>query len=613
MTTNYKRTKTQAVKIGETLLGADFPIRIQSMTNTDTFDVEKTVEQCKRIIDKGADYIRLTTQTVKHAEILKEIKEQLAKDGYNTPLIADVHFNPKVAEVAATIIEKVRINPGNYTDKKIIGQVEFSDEEYQAEINKIKERLLPLLDICKKNKTAIRIGTNHGSLSDRIMSKYGNTANGMVEATMEFLRICKAEKFENLVISLKASNTVVMVHACRLLEHQMQKENMSFPLHLGVTEAGNDKEGRIKSAAGIGALLVDGIGDTIRVSLTENPEKEISVAKFIAEYATKRKNYDKLPEISKNNVKSFEYKKRKTYNTLNIGNQNVPVVVADYSETEIDFKKNELLPDYIFLGDKDVNFSEYKNIRFILNIDNWKYEQKTYPLFDVNSYFNTERKSDILNFISISYNEISESLMQELCEYKSFVLIPKLKTNNKLGEIRLFFDKLYQLKSKIPVVLKSIYDEKDTTNFQLQAAIDLGVLFIDGLADGIFLEDKNITNTQIITDTSFDILQATRRRTSKTEYISCPSCGRTLFDLEEVTEEIKEKTSHLKELKIGIMGCIVNGPGEMADADYGYVGAGKDTITLYKNKTVVKKNILRNKAVDELIDLIKENGDWKEI
>ncbi len=613
MTTNYKRTKTQAVKIGETLLGADFPIRIQSMTNTNTLDVEKTVEQCKKIIDEGADYVRLTTQTVKHAEILKEIKEQLQKDGYNTPLIADVHFNPKVAEVAATIIAKVRINPGNYTDKKIIGQVEFSDEEYQAEIDKIKERLLPLLKTCKQNNTAIRIGTNHGSLSDRIMSRYGNTAKGMVEATMEFLRICKAEKFENLVISLKASNTVVMVQSCRLLAQQMRKESMSFPLHLGVTEAGNDKEGRIKSAAGIGALLVDGIGDTIRVSLTESPEKEISVAKFIVDYATKRKNFDKLPEISQNFVNPFEYKKRKTYNTLNIGNQNVPVVVADYSETEINFKKNELLPDYIFLGDKDVNFSEYKNIRFILNIDNWKYEQKTYPLFDLKSYFNTERKSDILNFLSISYEELSASLMEEICEEKTFVLIPKLKTNNKLGEIRLFFNKLYQLNSKMPVIIKSIYCEKDTTNFQLQAAIDLGVLFIDGLADGIFLEDKNITNTQIITETSFDVLQATRRRTSKTEYISCPSCGRTLFDLEEVTTEIKEKTSHLKELKIGIMGCIVNGPGEMADADYGYVGAGKNMITLYQSKTVIKKNIPKNKAVDELINLIKENGDWKEI
>jgi len=613
MTTNYKRTETKTVKIGDSSLGGNSPIRIQSMTNTNTMDVEKTVQQCKKIIDAGADYVRLTTQTVKHAEILSQIKEQLIKEGYNTPLIADVHFNPKVAEVAATIIEKVRINPGNYTDKKILGQIEFSEEEYQAEIDKIKERLLPLLEICKTNNTAIRIGTNHGSLSDRILSRYGNTAKGMVEATMEFLRICKAEKFENLVISLKASNTVVMVQACRLLEHQMQKENMNFPLHLGVTEAGNDKEGRIKSAAGIGALLVDGIGDTIRVSLTESPEKEIPVAKFIANYATKRKNFDKLPEISQNFVNPFEYKKRETYNTLNIGNQNVPVVVADYSKTKIDLKKNELLPDYIYLGDKDVKFSEYKNIRFILNIDNWKYEQKTYPLFDVNSYINTERKSDILNFISISYDELSNELLLELSEDKSFVLIPKLKTNNKLGEIRIFFHKLYELKSKIPVILKSSYNEKNTTNFQLKAAIDLGVLFIDGLADGLFLEAENITNTQTITDTAFDILQATRRRTSKTEYISCPSCGRTLFDLEKVTAEIKEKTSHLKELKIGIMGCIVNGPGEMADADYGYVGAGKNTITLYKNKTVIKKNIPKEKAVDELINLIKENGDWKEI
>ncbi len=612
MTTNYKRTETQIVIIGNSSLGGDSPIRIQSMTNTDTMDVEKTVEQCKNIIDKGADYVRLTTQTVKHAEILEEIKKQLQKDGYNTPLIADVHFNPKVAEVAATIIEKVRINPGNYTDKKQFKQIEFTDQEYQAEIDRIKKRLLPLLKICNQNNTAIRIGTNHGSLSDRIMSRYGDTSKGMVEATMEFLRICKTENFKNLVISLKASNTVIMVQACRLLVSQMQKENMNFPLHLGVTEAGNDKEGRIKSAAGIGALLVDGIGDTIRVSLTESPEKEIPVAKFIANYATERKNYDKLPEISQSFVNPFEYKKRESYEILNIGNQNVPIVIADYSETEINFEKNELLPDYIFLGDKEIDFSKHENTRFILNIDSWKYEQKTYPLFDLKSYLNADRKSDILNFLSVSYTDLSKELIEELCEDKAFVLIPNFKTNNKLGEIRLFFQKLYELNSKIPVILKSIYDKKNTTNFQLQAAIDLGILFIDGLADGVFLENRNITNKQIITDTAFDILQATRRRTSKTEYISCPSCGRTLFDLEDTTAEIKEKTSHLKELKIGIMGCIVNGPGEMADADYGYVGAGKNTIILYKNKNIIKKNIPKNKAVDELIKLIKENGDWKE-
>lgn len=608
---NYNRTKTHEVKIGKTPLGGQNPVRIQSMTNTNTMDVDATVEQCKKIIDKGADYVRITTQTVKHAEHLKPIKEQLRAAGYNTPIVADVHFNPKVAEVAATLVEKVRINPGNYADKKQFKQIKFTNAEYQAEIDRIEERLLPLLEICKQHNTAIRIGTNHGSLSDRIMSRYGDTAKGMVEATMEFLRICQKANFSNLVISLKASNTVVMVHACRLLVNQMKAESMDYPLHLGVTEAGNETEGRIKSAAGIGALLVDGIGDTIRVSLTESPENEIPVAKQIVKSAHKRESQKKLPE-NKNDAPHFEYKKRKSYKNLNIGGENVPIVVADYSLSEIFFAEKVLTPDYIFLGSKEIDYKKYPDIRFILDIESWKYEQRTYPHFTLKKYLNTERKSDIMNFLSVSYDDLSKSLLDEISEEETFVLIPELTTDNTLGELRLFYQKLEELNSEIPVLPKIDYFETDLEHFQIRASVDLGVLLIDGFADGIFLCNPNIADKQKITDTTFDLLQATRRRTSKTEYISCPSCGRTLFDLEETTAEIKAKTSHLKELKIGIMGCIVNGPGEMADADYGYVGAGAGRVTLYKGKTVVQKNIPKENAVEELIKLIKENGDWKE-
>ncbi len=611
-TINYKRTKTNSVKIGNTAVGANFPVRIQSMTNTDTLDVEKTVEQCKKIIDAGADYVRLTTQTVKHAKILSKIKEQLVNDGYKNPLIADVHFNPKVAEVAATIVSKVRINPGNYTDKKQFKKINYSEQEYNEEVLRIKERLLPLLKICKKHNTAIRIGTNHGSLSDRIMSRYGDTAKGMVEATMEFLRICKSESFENLVISLKASNTVIMVHACRLLVKQMAIENINFPLHLGVTEAGNNQEGRIKSAAGIGALLVDGIGDTIRVSLTESPEKEIPVAKYIVEYATERKNHEKLIETTEHQNNIFEYQKRKTYNVLNIGGQNVPVVVSDFYGNNNILDKKDLKADYVFLENNEVDFSKYKNTNFIIEAKNWKSVQKTYPLFDLNSFYENNIKSDILNFLSINYTQISKKLIEEINNKKTFVLIPSFKTNNKLGELRLFFDKLEKINGTIPVVIKLNYQEKDITNFQIKSAVDLGILLIDGFADGVYLENKNIGSTQKIVNTAYNILQSTGRRISKTEYISCPSCGRTLFDMEDTILKIKEKTSHLKELKIAIMGCIVNGPGEMADADYGLVGEGNNKITLYKKKNILKKNILKEKAVMELILLIKQNGDWKE-
>ena len=590
------------------------------MTNTDTLDIEQTVEQCKKIIDNGADYVRITAQAIKHAEKLREIKQQLQTNGYNFPIIGDIHFNPKVAELAATIIAKVRINPGNYYETKNKFQLEYTDAEQKNALLNIKKRLRPLLQICKKNKTAIRIGTNHGSLSERIMSKYGDTPEGMVQATMEFLRICKDENFNDIVISLKSSNTIVMVQACRLLVERMQAEKMNFPLHLGVTEAGNDNEGRIKSAVGIGALLIDGIGDTIRVSLTESPEYEIPVAKLIVKYSLCRTEQTNLPEIKQQFYNPFEYQKRKTENCLNIGNNNVPIVISNcFCIDDLKYPEDTTKPDFFFLQNKNIDTNQYQNLKFIINSKNWTEKKNTYPLFNLDTFLQADKKSSELNFISLSINEtniqklIANSEKPEANSQKrkaNYILIPKTETNNFIGELRLFFNILHQNKITAPVIIKSDFEHNNIDNLQIQAAINIGVFFIDGFGDGIFLNNKNNIKQQQITDTAFNILQASRARISKTEYISCPGCGRTLFDLEETVNKIKEQTSHLKNLKIGIMGCIVNGPGEMADADYGYVGVGKNKITLYKQKEIVKKNIPEHLAVDELIMLIKENADW---
>ena len=586
--TNYKKFQSQTVKIGNIPIGMEFPIRLQSMTNTDTLKIDETVEQCKKIIDNGADFVRITTQTVKHAEKLTEIKAKLQKAGYNNPIIADVHFNPKVAEIAAQIAEKVRINPGNYIPQN---------------------RIRPLLKICKENNTAIRIGTNHGSLSDRIMSKYGDTPQGMVEATMEFLRICKEENFNNIVISLKSSNTVVMVQACRLLIEQMKKENMNFPFHLGVTEAGNDKEGRVKSAVGIGTLLNDGIGDTIRVSLTESPEKEIPVAKLIVKYSTVRKNQTILPEIKEPFFNLYEYNKRETEQCMNIGSDNVPIVIANYSkQKDLQYTKDEQKPDYIYIENKNFDTTQYPDLKFIINNENWTETKNSYPIFNLQSFLYAKKISDKLNFINLSISELHPITINFLKKQKNIVLISDIKTDNFIGELRLLFNKLYKNDCKIPIIIKNNYNHNEIEHLQIQAAINFGSFFIDGFGNGIFINNKGKIKSKTIADLSFNILQATRVRISKTEYISCPGCGRTLFDLEATTAEIKEKTSHLKNLKIGIMGCIVNGPGEMADADYGYVGAKKNLITLYKNKKIIKKNIPEHKAVDELLNLIKKQS-----
>ncbi len=613
--TKYSRFATKEVFIGETPLGGNNPIRIQSMTNTNTLDTQATVAQCIRIIEAGGEYVRITAPAIRDAENLQNIKNELRTKGYKTPLVADIHFNPNVAEVAATIVEKIRINPGNYIDKKKFEQLEFSDIEYKAEIEKIRERLKPLLEICKKHNTAIRIGTNHGSLSDRILSKYGDTPLGMVEATLEFLRICVEENFHNVVISLKSSNTRVMVQACRLLVAKMQAEGMSFPQHLGVTEAGEGEDGRIKSAVGIGALLTDGVGDTIRVSLTESPEAEIPVAKYIVELFKNKENHEPIEDFGEYPVNSFDYQRRKTISVENIGGEHQPIVIADFSkQTSILLNSNnELIPDYFYLGTQTSASEEAKNIKIIYDASVWSASDNTFPLFTPEEFLKANAKSSKLNFISIDYQQLTDDFISKIKNHKNVVFIIDSNNANSSAEQRAFVCKLMNNNVDFPIVIRRIYNESNIEHFQLKSASETGILFIDGLADGIWLNNSNdnISEKEII-NTSFGILQACRLRMSKTEYISCPSCGRTLFDLQLTTAKIREKTNHLKGLKIGIMGCIVNGPGEMADADYGYVGTGSGKITLYKSKEVIKRNIPEKEAVDELINLIKEYGDWEE-
>ena len=628
--TQFSRLKTHVVNIGNVPLGGDYPIRIQSMTNTETLDTEATVNQSIDLIMAGSEYVRFTACGTKDAENLINIKNELVKKGYNTPLIADVHFNPKAADIAAKTLEKVRINPGNYIDKRAtFVQLEYTDEEYKQELEKIRERFVPFLNLCKEHKTAIRIGTNHGSLSDRIMSRYGDTPIGMVEATMEFLHICVDNDFADVVISLKSSNTRVMVQAYRLLINRMLKENMDFPLHLGVTEAGEGEDGRIKSAVGIGALLADGIGDTIRVSLTESSENEIAVAKKLLNYFNDRGNHETIKPVSQSDVNPFEYNKRKTIEINNIGGNNVPVVIADLShKTKISTEKIEKLgfafdskkniwhttnfsAEYIYTGNNDIHISLPDNLAVICDSKTWGKSLNTYPLFTVNEYIHTKEKSEKLNFVKIEYASLDKEIFELALNDNSLVFVLTTNNFNGVAEQRAFFYELINRGIKTPVIINRSYSENNIEDLQIKSACDTGILFVDGFGDGICLTNS-IIDCKNVNETAFNILQASRVRTSKTEYISCPSCGRTQYNIEEAVAIIRKRTSHLKGLKIGIMGCIVNGPGEMADADYGYVGSGKDKITLYKGKQVIKKNIPTKNAVDELIALIKENGDWIE-
>ena len=623
----YSRRISSEVTIGDIPLGANNPIRIQSMTTTNTMDTKATVNQSIRMIEAGCEYVRITAPSKKEAENLHEIKKSLLKRGYSAPLIADIHFTPNAAEIAARIVEKVRINPGNFADKKKFNFIDYSDGEYQSEINRIYDRFSPLVKVCKEYGTAMRIGTNHGSLSDRILSRYGDTPLGMVESAMEFIRICEDHNFFNLVLSMKSSNPIVMVQAYRLLVNKMDLEGMNYPLHLGVTEAGDGEDGRIKSALGIGTLLDDGLGDTIRVSLTEEPEFELPVAKLLVSYYQKKIVNKSIGGLDAK-FNPFEYNRRASNAVLNIGCENVPRVICDLSDEEIKNvdclkmvnyhynKKNDkwdigdLACDYLYIGKQNINFKLPGTIGVIQDYDKWNNKEQFYPIFDSDVYLSDSRLHLELNFLSVTLNDLDAKLISKIKNDKTLVLVISTDLMHARRELREIFFILSKNKCNIPVIVSDRYDN-DEDKFQVYASINVGGLLLDGFGDGIFLQ-SNIVNVDVINQKSFSILQATRTRISKTEYISCPSCGRTLFDLQETTARIRSKTEHLKGVKIGIMGCIVNGPGEMADADYGYVGTGVDKITLYRGQEPVVSNIPSSQADTELIELIKRDGLWIE-
>ena len=609
---NYSRRQANEVFVGATPMGGAYPIRIQSMTNTVTMDTEACIEQAKRIIDAGGEYVRLTTQGVREAENLKNINIGLRSQGYQTPLVADVHFNPNVADVAALYAEKVRINPGNYVDAaRTFKKLEYTDEEYAQEIEKIRKRFIPFLNICKENHTAIRIGVNHGSLSDRIMSRYGDTPEGIVESCMEFLRICVSENFWNVVISIKASNTVVMVKSVRLLVEQMDKEGMSFPLHLGVTEAGDGEDGRIKSALGIGALLSDGLGDTIRVSLSEAPEAEIPVARKLVDYIIQRENHPYIPGAEAPEFNYTNPSRRITQAVGNIGGNNLPVVISARLEGNMEVCE-QFKPDYIYCGQK-LPENRREDIGYILDANCWDGTPGTYPAFNFQQMMELHHCPAPMKFLFMTYMGLNEEAQACLKLHPEVVLIAQSNHPNRLGEFRGIAHQLMTQGLQNPLVFFQFYQEKQTEDLQIKSAADMGALIFDGFCDGILLFNHgNAIPEQKVDETAFGILQAGRIRTSKTEYISCPGCGRTLYNLESTIARIKAATAHLKGLKIGIMGCIVNGPGEMADADYGYVGAGRGKISLYKKKECIEKNIPEEQAVEKLIELIKANGDYHE-
>ena len=609
---NYRRRSSSPVQVGNLQLGGDAPIRIQSMTTTNTNDTEACVEQAERIIKAGGELVRLTTQGRREAENLKNINAQLRADGFNTPLVADVHFNANVADVAALYAEKVRVNPGNYVDPaRVFKKIEYTDAEYADELKKLEDRFVPFLNICKEHHTAVRIGVNHGSLSDRIMSRYGDTPEGIVESCMEFLRICKKEQFDNVVISIKASNTVIMVRTVRLLVDEMDRNDMHYPLHLGVTEAGEGEDGRIKSAVGIGALLADGIGDTVRVSLSEEPEAEIPVARHLVDYITKREGHLMVPATASPDFNWLRPERRKTRAAGGIGGSNVPVVIASLPNGQtpdaVEFGA-DTTPDYIYCG-SSLPANRKEGQKYIVDFNAYTGAKDTYPIFPYNATpFISSVKADV-KFLVLQLGAPSEEYLACLKAHPEVVVIAVSNQQNKLGEQRALTHELWINGLFNPVVFAQMYrhSAQEKADFQLEAAADMGALMIDGLCDGIWLMNDGDINVRDVADTSFAILQAARLRTSKTEYISCPGCGRTLYDLRSTIAKIKAATAHMKGLKIGIMGCIVNGPGEMADADYGYVGAGPGKISLYKQKMCVEKAIPESEAVEHLLRFIEED------
>ncbi|GIV42366.1 MAG: 4-hydroxy-3-methylbut-2-en-1-yl diphosphate synthase (flavodoxin) [Vicingaceae bacterium] len=625
----YKRLPTIEVSIGDLKMGGAHPIRIQSMTTTDTMNTKATVEQAIRMIEAGCELVRITAPSIKEAENLKNIKEELKKRGYRTPIVADIHFTPNAAMVAARLVEKVRINPGNYADKKKFEIIEYTEKQYQEELEKIREKFLPLVKICKEYGTAMRIGTNHGSLSDRIMSRYGDTPEGMVESAMEFVRICKDENFHNIVLSMKASNPQVMIQAYRLLVVKMREEGTLYPLHLGVTEAGDGEDGRIKSAVGIGTLLEDGIGDTIRVSLTEDPENEMPVARKLA---IRYPFSIDLPEMEKITFNPFAYEKRETHNIQNIiGSDLHPMVFSQiqsslnhpgkllalgyvYNPDSDKWNIKDNAADYVLVPDIDLNINWPENLNFLISSHKLKEfkHPRIFPVYNsITEFIQTSTIHPDLNFIVQNVDNPEDFPDDSLLQKNNIVWILTGRLDHPMKAWRNFINYLNLKGSKQPVVFQYESDIKDKESFTLYASTDLGALFTSGMGNGVWIRSKHFDN-QFLLHLSFNILQACRERISKTEYIACPSCGRTLFDLQETTQKIRAATAHLKGLKIGIMGCIVNGPGEMADADYGYVGSGPGKITLYKKKEIVQRNVPEDQAVDALINLIKSNGDWKD-
>jgi len=649
--TQYGRLKTLEVNVGDLLLGNGHPIRVQTMTTTDTMDTLATVEQSIRCIEAGAELVRITAPSKKEAENLLNIKNELRKRGYNTPLVADIHFTPNAAEIAARIVEKVRVNPGNYVDKKKFEFIEYTDAEYNEEIDRIRERFTPLVKICKEYGTAMRIGTNHGSLSDRIMSRYGDTPMGMVESAMEFLRVARGESYHNIVLSMKSSNPLVMVQAYRLLVRTMEDEfGVCYPLHLGVTEAGDGEDGRIKSAMGIGTLLEDGIGDTIRVSLTEDPEFEIPVCKdLVKRYEGRGASKTVIPPVDKLPYSPFEYKRRSSRVIANIGDHHVPVVVADfmkaasitredlsaigYTYDPVSDKWNiaDAAADYLYSGNKSIDFDLPGTLKVICDHKTWLQmpdKQKYWPLFQGREYLQTAQRSPGMNFVAVDAadDRITADLPEAIAKDETVILCCWSSHPEAMASLRRLVIELMNRDIRCPLILAVGSRDSSIDEQLIHFSAEAGALFLDGMGDGIwlindpekiindrisgrtYLETRN--NQQFINNTSFSILQATRTRISKTEYISCPSCGRTLFDLQETTAKIRSVTHHLKGVKIAIMGCIVNGPGEMADADFGYVGSGPGKITLYKGKEVVKRGVDSAIAVQELVGLLKENDAW---
>ncbi|MGB0999839.1 MAG: (E)-4-hydroxy-3-methylbut-2-enyl-diphosphate synthase [Flavobacteriales bacterium] len=622
---SLNRYKSREVHIGNVAIGGANPIRIQSMTTTDTMDTEATVKECIELIEAGCEIVRITAPGKREAENLQNIKAALRSKGYDTPLVADIHFTPIAAEIAATIVEKVRVNPGNYVDNKKFKSLTFTEESYQKEIDKIKKRFSPLIEICKKHNTAMRIGTNHGSLSDRILSQYGDTPKGMVESAMEFLRICKELDYHDVVLSMKASNTIIMVQAYRLLIVEMEKEGMNYPLHLGVTEAGDGDDGRVKSAVGMGTLLLDGIGDTIRVSLTEAPVFEIPVAQEMLNTLENKKLTNSVPEFQNELPYSpYAFSRRKSLQRAKIGSAGVPVVISDLSLMKkttvktleaLDFRYKadddkwhigDQAPDYIF-DEKDWTFSPAGLSPKIDNNTN----QNLKVWASAEAYQQAELKAKVINFVKVKASQLECCVLFQ--DDPTVVWLLSSDETNPLIETRRW---LIELDQKNQLKHSVLIDYQQSTSGKLQeqmiASAYMGALFVDGRVDGIWMRATEESKLNELNALAFGILQASRARSSKTEYISCPSCGRTLFDLQETTAKVRSATEHLKGLKIGIMGCIVNGPGEMADADYGYVGTGPGKITLYKGQEVQKRNIPSDLAVNQLIELIKSHGDWKE-